>query len=183
MKFHWLLFKTISARWIPTAMRNGVFLVHQVPMKALIRKPHSVPLLTKPSCYPLRKYHPLLYCLEWQTCWWWQKLKSHWILEGDVSWHATLNSTSSGGAFQSLTLFTEFLLSAKHRRHVKMTKAGSLSTRRLRKSEDDTSRENAAWNIARGIGMKFENPDVMFPYLRSHFHPMAGINVTAEKQT
>lgn len=57
-----------------------------------------------------------------------------------------------------------------------------MSTRSLRKSEDDTFWENAAWNIARSIGMKFENPDVVFPYLRSHFHPKAGIYVTAEKQ-
>ena len=59
---------------------------------------------------------------------------------------------------------------------MKMNKAGSLSTRSAQQSQDDMSRENAAWYIAVSMGTKFENPDVIFPPSGSQFHSMSGIS-------
>lgn len=84
-------------------------------MKAL-SKPHSVPILTKPShsnkCLLLGVADMLMM----------EKFKWHGIqtyLEGaDSCYHhmsATQNSTSVNGAFKNLTLFIEFLLCVKYR--------------------------------------------------------------------
>lgn len=166
MTFHRLLFKTISACGIPCSCEGWRFLGTLASPESADKEASFRPSLDKAILLPLEKVPTTFVLFGAADSWWWQKLKSHWIqayLEGEVSCHATPNGTSSDGAYKSLTLFPEFLLpSANRRRHVKMTKAGSMSKRSLWKSEDDTSWENAAWNIAMGTGMRFENPDVIF---------------------
>lgn len=139
----------------PAAMRHGIFLVYQpASQESTDKKASFGPSLEKAILLPLEKV-PTTFaqCIDYGAAdsWWWKNqhlIESRHTWEGKGSCHATQNGMSSDSAFQSLTFFTEFLLKANHRRHVKMTKAGSRSTRSLLKSEDDTSWENAAWNIA-----------------------------------
>lgn len=146
-----------------------------------LSKPHSVPILTKPSWFHSKKY-PLLGVADIVVM---ANFKWRWIqtyLDGAASCHhccllATPNSILLNGVFKNLTLFTEFLISVKHRAsgiNTQMNTASSMATRSLQVSEDGTCWETQhGIYIAKSIGMKFENPDVIFPCSISHFHSMA----------
>ena len=117
-----------------------------------LSKPHSVPILTKPSWFHSKKYQ-LLGVADIVVM---AKFKWHWIqtyLEGADSCHhcmpATPNSILLIGVFKNLTLFIEFLISAKHRASgidPQMNTASSTATRSFQVSEDGT-----CWEMQHGI--------------------------------